>query len=53
MLENKEGLPWSAYVGAAGMPGTSMDIRRAPTIGFELLVCRPDRVLRLERVRRT
>ena len=23
VLENKEGLPWSAYVGVAGMPGKS------------------------------
>lgn len=22
ILENKEGLPWSVYVGVAGMPGT-------------------------------
>ena len=25
MLENKEGLPWSAYVGVAGMPGRSSE----------------------------
>ena len=26
VLENKEGLPWSAYVGVAGMPGKSPEI---------------------------
>ena len=26
VLENKEGLPWSAYVGVAGMPGKFMEI---------------------------
>ena len=30
ILENKEGLPWSAYVGVCGMPGAFLDDTSSP-----------------------
>ena len=32
ILENKEGLPWSVYIGVAGMPGTSFLLANGWTV---------------------
>ena len=47
VLENKQNLPWSVYVGVAGMPGERDIIMDAPL----LIGCRSNRLLWMEGIR--
>lgn len=51
ILENKEDLPWSAYVGVCGMPGAFLDDTSSPRRALKLCLYREDSAPRVDGVR--